>query len=444
MAAVICLLVPVQMVSQTWDDHDRSGRYACRDFGQDYLTTLPEEGNPIIFTNGDNDTFPLWYNFETEGFRTDARCCNLSYLNTDWYIDQMKRPAYDSPALPISFKRIDYETGTNDYVTINPEDKEILLKNNSKEAVDKSFELHNVMDYWIKQHHMIPTDTIWLKIDKDAVLRSGMMIPEKYRGATDEETKANMPDRMIISLKGRNGLLKSEIMMLDLIAQCNWERPLFIATTVPTSSYLGLGNYFLLEGLAYRITPFDWKAVTENTQGLGYVDADKMYTNIMNFKYGGLDKPGIYLDETNRRMCQSLRRYAVQLSIELFNQNKKDKALAVIESIRNGINDDILPMNDAIYGSSAEFANLYLNLGKKDVAKEIILATVDNGFQMMRWYLSMNNRHLNRSVKDFSDAAGIQYSYVFPILEKCVDKAQFDEIYAEWKDMCDEFERRMN
>ena len=444
-ATVLCLLVPVQMVSQTWDDHDRSGRYACRDFGQNYLSTLPEKGNPIIFTNGDNDTFPLWYNFETEGFRTDARCCNLSYLMTDWYIDQMKRPAYDSPALPISFDRIDYQTGTNDYVTINPEDKEILLKNNSREAVEKSFELHNVMSYWIKQHHMIPTDTIWLKIDKDAVLRSGMKIPAKYLGATDEETKAKMPDRMIISLKGKSTLLKSEIMMLDLIAQCNWERPLYIATTVPNSSYLGLSNYFLLEGLAYRITPFDWKEATGSTSRMtGYVDTDKMFDNVMAFKYGGLDKPGVYLDETNRRMCQSLRRLVVQLSIELFNEGKKDKALQILQAVDKGISEDNLPLNDALYGSSAEIAHIYLSLGQSQRAGEIIMNTYENGKQLMDWYLSMNNRNLKRATKDFSEIASVQYSYVFPILEQCIDKAHYDEIYADWENMCDEFERRMN
>ena len=441
-AAVLCLLVPVQMVSQTWDDHDRSGRYACRDFGQNYLSSMPEQGCPVIFTNGDNDTFPLWYNFETEGFRTDARCCNLSYLNTDWYIDQMKRPAYKSPALPISFSRIDYQTGTNDFVTISPEDKDILLKNNSREAVEKSFELHNVMDYWIRQHHMIPTDTIWLKIDKDAVLRSGMKIPEKYLGATDEETKAKMPDRMIISLKGRSALTKSEIMMLDLIAQCNWERPLYMATTVPSSSYLGLGNYFLLEGLAYRITPFDWKAATGNSHGS--VDTDKMYANIKNFKFGGLDNPDVYLDETNRRMCQSLRRLASQLSIELFNEGKKDKALEVLEIVHKGICDEVLPMDDAIYGSTAEIANVYLGLGKKDRAADILIQTTENYLQLMRWYLSMNNRNLRHSAKDFSDAASIQYSYVFPIMEKCVDKELYDKLFADWQRMCDEFEHRIN
>jgi hypothetical protein len=109
---VACLLVPVQMASQTWDDHDRSGRYTCRDFGQNYLMTLQDKGYPIIFTNGDNDTFPLWYNQETEGFRTDARVCNLSYLQTDWYIDQMKRPAYDSPSVPITWPRLDFCSGS--------------------------------------------------------------------------------------------------------------------------------------------------------------------------------------------------------------------------------------------------------------------------------------------------------------------------------------------
>ena len=117
----VCLLVPVQMASQTWDDHDRSGRYTCRDFGQNYLINLQEEGNPIIFTNGDNDTFPLWYNQDVEGFRTDARVCNLSYLQTDWYIDQMVRPAYDSPKLPIGWSRLQYCSGTNEYVTVEPD-----------------------------------------------------------------------------------------------------------------------------------------------------------------------------------------------------------------------------------------------------------------------------------------------------------------------------------
>ena len=147
-------------------------------------------------------------------------------------------------------------------VQIEPAAKQALLKSNDAEAVDRSLELHNVLDYWIRQHHVIPSDTIWLKIDKDAVLRSGMMIPSQFQGETDEETKTLMPDRMVISLTGKNYLYKNELMLLDMLAHANWERPLYMATTVPESSYLGLKNYFVLEGLAYRITPFNWKQLT--------------------------------------------------------------------------------------------------------------------------------------------------------------------------------------
>ena len=138
LASVLCLFVPIQMAGQTWDDHDRSGRFVARDFGQNYLMTLQEEGNPIIYTNGDNDTFPLWYNQETEGFRTDVRVCNLSYLQTDWYIDQMKRQAYDSPAVPIEWSRLEYVQGHNEGVAVRPEVMESInnfYKQNPEEAV---------------------------------------------------------------------------------------------------------------------------------------------------------------------------------------------------------------------------------------------------------------------------------------------------------------------
>lgn len=443
-AAVLCLLVPVQMVGQTWDDHDRSGRYTCRDFGQNYLTSLSESGNPVIFTNGDNDTFPLWYNFETEGFRTDARCCNLSYLMTDWYIDQMKRPAYDSPALPISFERIEYQTGTNDYVDIDPKGKATLLKNNSADVIDKSFEIHNVIDYWIKKNHVIPTDTIWMKIDKDAVLRSGMKIPAKYLGATDEETKAKMPDRMTISLKGKTHLYKNEIMMLDLIANCNWERPLYIATTVPSSSYLGLGNYFVLEGLAFRITPFNWKEVqggSANSLSGGTIDTDRMYDNLMEFKFGGLDNPDLYLDETVRRMVLSHRRLYSELASELMKEGKKEKALAILDKVDSEISEELMPYNDVM---SLEMANLYISLGKIEKGVNMLNDMTNNYLSQMDWYLSMDNRNLRRSQDSFTEAASMLYSFIFPILEEIMEKGAYQNLYDEWVVMCHELETRLN
>ena len=176
LAAVVgaaCLLVPVQMASQTWDDHDRSGRYMCRDFGQNYLMTLQDEGNPIIFTNGDNDTFPLWYNQDVEGVRLDTRVCNLSYLQTDWYIDQMVRPAYDSPSLPITWSRLEYCSGTNEYIEVEPEAEEQLKKfyAENPEAArvqfgDEPFELKNILKYWVRtkdeNQRFIPTDTVFV------------------------------------------------------------------------------------------------------------------------------------------------------------------------------------------------------------------------------------------------------------------------------------------
>lgn len=434
-ASVVCMLVPIQMVSQTWDDHDRSGRYTCRDFGQNYLTSLPEKGYPIIFTNGDNDTFPLWYNFETEGYRTDARCCNLSYLMTDWYIDQMKRPAYNSPALPISFERIDYQTGTNDAVTIKAEDKAALLKNNSKESVENSFELNNVLNYWIKQHHHIPTDTIWFKIDKDAVLRSGMKIPEQYLGANDEETKAKMPDRMIISLKGKSRLYKNEIMMLDLLAHCNWERPLYMATTVPTSSYLNLGGYFILEGLAYRITPFKWDEIDDNP-----IDSDKMYDNLMKFKFGGIDNPDLYLDETVRRMCISHRRLFTQLASKLIAEDKNDKAAEILDKVEKGISNELLPQND-VY--NVETANLYFMLGQIEKGGVIMTDIIENYMQQMNWYLSMDNRHLNQSRNEFRRIKDNMQKYVLPVFSYWIEDNAYKTIVTGFTNLCNEFDSRI-
>ena len=445
-ATVLCLLVPIQMVSQTWDDHDRSGRYTCRDFGQNYLSTLQENGNPIIFTNGDNDTFPLWYNLETESFRTDARVCNLSYLMTDWYIDQMKRPAYDSPSLPITFERIDYETGTNDMVDIDPRGKETLLKNNSRERVEMSFELENVLDYWIRKNHVIPTDTIWLTIDKDAVLRSGMMIPEEYIGATDEETKANMPDRMVISLKGRDRLLKNEIMMLDMLAHANWERPMYIATTVASSSYLNLGDYFVLEGLAYRITPFNWKKLGYNDKEHSgtVIDSEKMYDNMMNkYKFGEIAQhPDIYLDETVRRMCYSHRRLFTQLAAQLYTEGQNEKALNVLNYSEEVIPSSIMPHD--YLGYSSEIAKIYIALGQNDMAKLVLTQMATDNLKKMQWYLSMSNGQLKRSQEEFKDAASILYSLVFPSLEKVVEKETFEDTMTVFNRMFDEFSNRLN
>lgn len=390
----VCVLVPIQMASQTWDDHDRSNRYTCRDYGQNYLMTLQEEGNPIIFTNGDNDTFPLWYNQEVEGVRTDARVCNLSYVNTDWYIDQMKRPAYNSPALPISWPRLDYCSGTNEYVRVNPAIKAQVLdffkhypEEAKKQFGDEPFELHNIMKYWVRSKdedmHVIPTDTIYLKIDKEAVKKSGMMM------ACD-----SIPDHMVISLAGKTALYKGELMMLEIIAQCNWTRPVYVATTVGEGNYLNLGNNFVREGLANRITPF-----TTSAAGARKFDTEKTYQSVMHrYKWGGLEKPGLYLDETVMRMCYTHRHLLNDLALQLIAEGQLEKAKNVVQ-----LSEKVLPAYNVPYtyiSGATDLARAYALLGMKDKAMKIARAVLLNNKQYACWYLSLSKDRFLMSQND--------------------------------------------
>ena len=383
--AVITLLVPIQMASQTWDDHDRSNRYTCRDFGQNYLMSLQEKGNPIIFTNGDNDTFPLWYNQEVEGVGTDARVCNLSYLQTDWYIDQMMRPAYNSPSVPITWPRLDFCSGTNEYVSVEPEAKKQILdfykqdpENAKKQFGDEPFELKNILKNWVRSKnpdmHFIPTDTLYVTIDKEAVKKSGMMM------ATD-----SIPDKMVISLTGKNALYKGDLMMLEMLAQCNWTRPLYVALTVSEENYMNLGDNFVQEGLVNRITPF-----TTNKPGAKNFDTEKAYHNIMTrFKFGNLKQKGLYIDETTMRMCYTHRRLLGQTALQLIAEGKKQKAINILKKADVEIPTYNVPL-DYLNGG-IDMARGWLMTGQKAKGKEYVEAIWKNASQYLNYYLSLPN-----------------------------------------------------
>ena len=427
-AALLCLLVPVQMVSQTWDDHDRSGRYTCRDFGQNYLMTLQDAGAPILFTNGDNDTFPLWYNQDVEGVRTDARVCNLSYLQTDWYIDQMKRPAYNSPAVPISWPRLDYCSGTNEYVEVKPSLKQQILdfyKQNPAAARaqfgDNPFEVKNIMRYWVRSKNpdlqIIPTDTLYVTIDKAAVKRSGMMM------ASD-----TIPDRMVISLAGKNALYKGDLMMLEMISQCNWTRPIYVALTVGQENYMNLGDNFIQEGLANRITPF-----TTNAHGAKNFDTEKTYRNMMTrYKYGGLSRPGLYLDETVMRMCYTHRRLFGQLALQLIGEGKKDKALKVLQKAAKEIPTYNVPMNYMSGGT--DIAKAYALLGQKKEALKCLNAVWNDAAQYERYYQSLTGIRFIQAQHDCLVQMSIldQVRTVTSLVDRKLaarQKAQLDNFY---------------
>ena len=396
--AVACILVPLQMVSQTWDDHDRSGRFACRDFGLNYLNTLPDEGCPIIFTCGDNDTFPLWYSQEVEGERTDARVCNLSYLQTDWYTDQMKRPAYDSPSLPITWDRINYAGNTNIYVYVFPmEDFIMQYRKAFPEKFEKAFgnnpfEMNKITKHWILEanatkksearkvvdeiitmyeatinegrsrrnyieipRNIIPCETLYIPIDKEAVMRSGMVIPQEYEN--------NMPEYMTIDISDKSALYRHELIMFDMLANANWERPLYMSMTVGEKNYPAvLTKFFVHEGLAYRITPFDWSKLGYDTgAGEHPVDIDRFCDNIINrFKWGGLKEyKKYYADETIRRMISTHRNLVAQLATDMINSEEEDaQIIAVLEKVYNELPADVVPY-DALRDNTIALADVY-------------------------------------------------------------------------------------
>ena len=427
--AVITLLVPIQMASQTWDDHDRSNRYTCRDFGQNYLMSLQEKGNPIIFTNGDNDTFPLWYNQEVEGVGTDARVCNLSYLQTDWYIDQMMRPAYNSPSVPITWPRLDFCSGTNEYVSVEPEAKKQILEfykqdpeNAKKQFGDEPFELKNILKNWVRSKnpdmHFIPTDTLYVTIDKEAVKKSGMMM------ATD-----SIPDKMVISLAGKNALYKGDLMMLEMLAQCNWTRPLYVALTVGEDNYMNLGENFVQEGLVNRITPF-----TTNVPGAKRFDTEKTYHMIMTrFKFGNLKQKGLYIDETTMRMCYTHRRLLGQTALQLIAEGKKQKAINILKKADVEIPTYNVPL-DYLNGG-IDMARGWLMAGQKAKGKEYVEAIWKNASQYLTYYLSLPNDKFLMSQNDcirqimimqnICDVAGM----VSPQLEQKYQK-QLNNLYT--------------
>ena len=427
--AVITLLVPIQMASQTWDDHDRSDRYTCRDFGQNYLMSLQEKSNPIIFTNGDNDTFPLWYNQEVEGVGTDARVCNLSYLQTDWYIDQMMRPAYNSPSVPITWPRLDFCSGTNEYVSVEPEAKKQILEfykqdpeNAKKQFGDEPFELKNILKNWVRSKnpdmHFIPTDTLYVTIDKEAVKKSGMMM------ATD-----SIPDKMVISLAGKNALYKGDLMMLEMLAQCNWTRPLYVALTVGEENYMNLGENFVQEGLVNRITPF-----TTNVPGAKRFDTEKTYHMIMTrFKFGNLKQKGLYIDETTMRMCYTHRRLLGQTALQLIAEGKKQKAINILKKAEVEIPTYNVPL-DYLNGG-IDMARGWLMAGQKAKGKEYVEAIWKNASQYLNYYLSLPNDKFLMSQNDcirqlmimqnICDVAGM----VSPQLEQKYQK-QLNNLYT--------------
>ena len=352
---LLALGVPAWMGAEGWDDHNRARRRTGSDFAKNFLYSL--EPNAIIFTNGDNDTFPLWYAQEVEGVRTDVRVCNLSLLNTDWYIDQMKRRAYESGPLPLSMSGTQYMQGTRDVVLIGagtsdevdptafvplPQAMEVALSSSQRK-------------YGATGYHYLPSSRLSIPVDSTQA--------STWDWLSAEEKQALSGGVNWELLDGRGNPLsyvtKSQLAVLDMLATNNWERPVYFAVTTGPDAYLGLENYFRLEGLAYRLTPVRYQPATPDA--MGGVDAERMHERVMNqWAFGNMDdlEHGIYMDENNRRMTMNMRMQMSNLAEEWLARGEGDKALDVLERLIRSMPHENAPFNRTMLPIQAQLTEL--------------------------------------------------------------------------------------
>ena len=508
MAGALTLGIPVLMAQQNWDDHNRSNRYTATDYAKNYLNSCDE--NAVIFTNGDNDTFPLWYVQEVEGYRTDVRVINLSYFNTEWYIDQMRKQAYLSPPLKFTLSPEQYEPGQRDivYVMENPNiylqdrykakksyfdltyipifnDYYLMLSNSafktafaqdyehltegyektdpaqlfslgkqleklndeknlgiSKERMtelntrlqklvieisESALPLQTVMNHVAKEDkkfktplqsgeyvNYLPTQKFIIPVNKAKVLKNGIV------HKSDE-------DKVIGAIEwkfNQQHVTKNQLMVLDMLATQNWDRPIYFATTVGNSLYMNLEDYFQMEGLAYKVVPI------KNTKQIfgseGRVNSDILYDNMMNkFKWGGLDKnpDKIYMDENNRRFVMNFKSSFLSLAQQLVLEKKYDKAEAVLDKCFKLFTNDLAEYTyyDLLLG------NLYFELGKDDKAIEVIKITTDNLHAELEYYMTLNDEQM----KGIQDEIGRMSAIYQDALTKLYD-AKKDDVANEY------------
>jgi len=365
---ICCLGVPVLMAQQNWDDHDRSNRYTARDFGANYLASI--KPNAIIFTNGDNDTFPLWYNQEVEGVGTDARVCNLSYLQTDWYIGQMKRQAYTSDPLPISWEPKDYVAGKNEVLWV-----EDLLQKPLDVKTAMNFILSTDSSTKMKGEAFIPSKQLYLPIDPQEVLKSGTLPLSRA---------SEIIPQINFDLKRR--LSKSELMIIEMLKENKWKRPIYFAVTVGNEYYLGLEDHFEYTGLALQILPIGVKGAGSQ------INTDEMYTNMMTkFKFGNIADPKVYLDENITRMCNTHRMMFSQLVGALMAKGDTVRAKKALDYC-NKVIPGTTVRHDYI---STQLADYYYKLHEPAKANAIMDVVAKGCVENLDWYLSLDTDQRN-------------------------------------------------
>lgn len=439
-ASIAALFVPIQMASQNWDDHDRSGRYMARDAGINYLSSVGENG--IIFCNGDNDTFPLWYLHEVEGFRTDTRACNLSYLQTEWYTDQMLRTSYKSAPLPIEWSRARYSDDRYSHAyVITRRDIENALRNSDISPVSYSdyydtsaykdtVSLTQAMENLRTGKNISPKNP-YVALANEPILPSDMLYLDIDSTKIKWNTMGAKPaSKMFVNVAGQNVLYRQDLMLLDMLTnlnKTNWDRPLYFAATVDRNLSRPVKDNLSLEGIAYRVVP--------GKPTNGGMNTDATYNAMMNtFKWGGIEKnPKIYLDPTSRNMVSTFRMYFVQLIGALIDEGKNDKALAALNKCLTVMPSEAVPLgNDGLL-----MARAYYRLGQKEKAKALINEVHGRIQKNLNWFDRLNQQQMANSWDDISQdnlrplllMAGIYQEFdkqaYTPLVDELLKRAQF-------------------
>ncbi len=392
--------VPLLMASQNWDDHDRSNRYAALDFAYDYLNSC--EPNAVLFTNGDNDTYPLWYAQNVEGIRSDIRVINLSLLNTDWYADALKTKIYDSEPVPFSMTPDKYKQGTRDYVVFyqNPQVESQFginqndyypLKNIIQFICDDTDPYAKITSGNGMQFSYYPTKKFYIPIDKAHVLKTGAVKPKDA---------AFIADTMKWEIKG-NTLMKADLIVLDVISTVNWTRPVYFAITTGSDVYLNMMDYFQLEGLTYKVIPI------KNTEPVdpgsyGRINTDILYANLVEkFKWGNIDKPGVYLDETTLRQTRNFRNLFYRLSMKLVQEGDTARAIKSIDRCVEVMPNETCPYDIFVI----RMAEAYYAAGAKEKAGNLLKVMTELASEKYAYYSRFKGKQL-KNVQNEIDENG--------------------------------------
>ena len=374
-----CLFaIPVNMAAQNWDDHNRHARYATTAHARNYLNSCAP--NAILFTYGDNDTFPLWYVQEVEGVRRDVRVVNLSLLSGSWYIDQMKRKAYESSGVPISFTHEQYRDGKRDYVLIRDQFKEGNLKD-VMEFVASDLPQTKLQGY-IKELDFIPTRNVILPVDSAKVIANGTVKPQDADQIV-KDLRLHLP---------MQGLTKSQLMVLDILSTNNWERPVYFGIGMGSDAYMGLEKYFQLEGAAYRVVPIETKEA--EFYDYGRIDSDILYDNIMNkFEWGNIKDPKVNIDFFHDQTIAVMkyRNTFLRLAQKLYDEGKQAEAVAVLDKSLEEIPLYQVPADN----SMLFYIPMYYELGETEKANHLLNELATNNYQMLKYANSLEPKFAN-------------------------------------------------